>query len=1149
MGFIVSGGNCCRSDDEIIVGKIEQIGNDTKDRVTNTIKSVNNLLMNEILRGLAQILYNNGDRLQIYREIILETLLEHCDYRSVDIDSRHAAVDAIASVLVTPLDIDALNLIDSDENKMPNSDVNSPLIKQLKSQKANTIYLLHDKCEHAIIDNLQSSINMAFAISNLSQSSTSIKFLVSCLRALAQIIDNNAKQKEFDRDKKHVLEMLMKPQPAALQRFQSLIQSAYMIFEKLLSKDRKPNNNSMISSIGSSGYEAKLVTHTFNFLGSLASFNPNAFVSSWQLFLSDLPSIDMALQNKISKYLVKFDALDQDNREILGTDIHEVSVFRSPIFSTAYKSQQPFVRASAIKCIRLLLKGLPLHKWFRNSINKKDRGSVLKFSLGTKIISTVTKIFHFVIMMLKEEEELLVIEELLSAAKLLVLELPMMINKSASNANSISSTDPSNIENLGKVLFQILMHRAIQIKPDPVDVVKVSISDCILKWLTDCSKGLPSLLSFDKALSSNCYMKYHIFNQEKAATSNDNWRQIKPKLPSPITDIFEKGQFPRILAKIILDLSGSSSSVLTTLCSACRDLIEVIILKYNSRIMSDSTVNDKGISWLRTFVDSLTSHAIPAFRLLGYKIVSTFLIISKSSPSTTFRMVGCYNTIDVTNRLMSATVDNDHQIRGQAYYAFGLYCPVHWQELDKQSNSKISIIRRILEGCMDQIGTVRASSFKSIGDAILNGALDVEIKKLPESNEISILEIIKKLHVGCKDSKLAVRIQAVWSLGSILLLVLPLRQQDNCDIIECICDDVWISHGDICLRFFEDSDKIIPSSVRCIGFIAAGLVPWNAHHFSLLIAYIEALMTKIFISPTESDVEQCIQKAVCELPSKFLFSVCQALSFIGWVLVNKHEKKKRLSTKALEYACPNDDQLYAAMNRISLVLSIMLRYGTTKIQLHACKALVSFGGDYTSVNRFDENDIKLIYPRSFIVCFESTFTVLSSIVKQSTMEIAIAKNSTQHQRSLSLNRCLVFLMWSNLVTIGTISNDKSSDDTDLNIAKSIIAYYIDELLQWLIMTKATAIATDIAIINNEQFSLTPVINTSTELVGLPVSVENLVYDIAKKIWIIVQSLNEGYNNTGVTNNSMSKLISFIKESNPIPSPTKSINDNDNEDEI
>jgi len=81
---------------------------------------------------------------------------------------------------------------------------------------------------------------------------------------------------------------------------------------------------------------------------------------------------------------------------------------------------------------------------------------------------------------LKEDEELLVIEELLSAAKLLVLELPMIINKSASNANSISSTDPSNIENLGKVLFQILIHRALQIKPDPVDVVKVGISDCIL---------------------------------------------------------------------------------------------------------------------------------------------------------------------------------------------------------------------------------------------------------------------------------------------------------------------------------------------------------------------------------------------------------------------------------------------------------------------------------------------------------------------------------------------------------------------------------------------------------------------------------------------------------------------------------------------
>lgn len=269
-------------------------------------------------------------------------------------------------------------------------------------------------------------------------------------------------------------------------------------------------------------------------------------------------------------------------------------------------------------------------------------------------------------------------------------------------------------------------------------------------------------------------------------------------------------------------------------------------------------------------------------------------------------------------------------------------------------------------------------------------------------------------------------------------------------------------------------------------------------------------------------------------------------------------RNRKLATQPLEYACPNDDQLYAAMNRISLVLSIMLRYGTTKIQLHACKALVGFGGDHTTINRINTNDIKLIYPRSFIVCFESTFTVLSTIVKQS-RETTVAKNTSHYQRSISLNKSLVFLLWSNLVSLSTISSKNSNDYSDLNMAKTIIAHFIDDLLEWLLMTKTAFVASEVALITNLQFSLTPVINTSTEIIGLPVSVEKLIFDIAQRIWVIVQALPSNddssaeVNSTlrlGLTENAMTKLLSFIKESNPAPSPTKSNKDNDeDEDEI
>jgi hypothetical protein len=85
-----------------------------------------------------------------------------------------------------------------------------------------------------------------------------------------------------------------------------------------------------------------------------------------------------------------------------------------------------------------------------------------------------------------------------------------------------------------------------------------------------------------------------------------------------------------------------------------------------------------------------------------------------------------------------------------------------------------------------------------------------------------------------------------------------------------------------------------------------------------------------------------------------------------------------------------------------------------------------------------------------------------------------------------------------------------------------------------------------------------VINTSTDIIGLPVSVEKLINDIAKRIWVIVQTLpsnddsSSGFNSTlrlGLTENSMTKLASFIKDCNPVPSPVKINKDDGDEDEI
>jgi hypothetical protein len=119
------------------------------------------------------------------------------------------------------------------------------------------------------------------------------------------------------------------------------------------------------------------------------------------------------------------------------------------------------------------------------------------------------------------------------------------------------------------------------------------------------------------------------------------------------------------------------------------------------------------------------------------------------------------------------------------------------------------ILSTLLTLCRDPIGTVRVAAYQSLGEIITNDGLSLimnftklvqQIEDPSDRKEVlssqfqskldveninahvhdkQIHDIVMIIKVGCLDSKLAVRLQAMWSLGNLLLLILPARQQET----------------------------------------------------------------------------------------------------------------------------------------------------------------------------------------------------------------------------------------------------------------------------------------------------------------------------------------------------------------------------------
>ncbi len=157
------------------------IGCRKEDNQIETAKSASGLLIHESMRAITLLMLTCGDKLQAYRHDVLTTLLIYCDHNSVDLESRYAAIDAVGNILSHRVTDAALETVCGNKNES-------------KAQKANELWILHEKCALMLIDNLRSAIisfNSSNGLKNSGGGSLQCKLLVSCLRALSQALGSS----------------------------------------------------------------------------------------------------------------------------------------------------------------------------------------------------------------------------------------------------------------------------------------------------------------------------------------------------------------------------------------------------------------------------------------------------------------------------------------------------------------------------------------------------------------------------------------------------------------------------------------------------------------------------------------------------------------------------------------------------------------------------------------------------------------------------------------------------------------------------------------------------------------------------------------------------------------------------------------------
>jgi hypothetical protein len=291
---------------------------------------------------------------------------------------------------------------------------------------------------------------------------------------------------------------------------------------------------------------------------------------------------------------------------------------------------------------------------------------------------------------------------------------------------------------------------------------------------------------------------------------------------------------------------------------------------------------------------------------------------------------------------------------------------------------RLLLLRCLLVGAKDSVGTVRTAAYKSLGDCVVNNALLLSapavtlssaansVHPLLNAAELAYVnDLMSCLAVGILDTKLSVRVQAAWALGNTVVNLLPYRwshgytalstasgirgnvksgtaaigTKQQSQVPSWLTDTCWISLFSDLLPLLHDSEKLAATAIRCVGNVGAGLFPHVSQlHRETVCTLHEALIQRYLVpsyTPPASaartgmgaDYRQVLSNLrtpVTEHTQKVVFSLAQSLGFVLHALSQDVGR--------------NEAVLY--VSEVMEVHMSFLKYGKLKTQLQAAQVLL-----------------------------------------------------------------------------------------------------------------------------------------------------------------------------------------------------------------
>lgn len=246
--------------------------------------------------------------------------------------------------------------------------------------------------------------------------------------------------------------------------------------------------------------------------------------------------------------------------------------------------------------------------------------------------------------------------------------------------------------------------------------------------------------------------------------------------------------------------------------------------------------------------------------------------------------------------------------------------------------------------------------------------MSVDIGDDASAEDRLVENILVRLRSGCVDSKLSVRMQALWSLGNLLLVLLPYRLVDaSSSLTGVLCShhfpsyqandqlisgseqriwahiDIWRTLSELCVGVLKDSDKMLSSMTRCLGLLSAGVTadPTTcAHLMNVLIHEVllerstQVFPTGLAILPSLAD----LTSAVTGRTQKLLMALSSGLGVIGWTLIPLVAADAPDTTEA---GALRRQSMVSIIRCITVVLCHIMKLAGDNVRLQAARGLVA----------------------------------------------------------------------------------------------------------------------------------------------------------------------------------------------------------------